>query len=153
MEAPEGMKVCRSCHETKPFSAFARRTDTGGYRNQCMDCRNSGQVSARCAGCGSTFARLGTTERDLCARCRPPLTKPCATCGTEFVGSMDQRRYCSPGCRDTALDAKRRTTRQKVRLEALQAYGGTTPQCVCCGEGQLLFLALDHIDGGGHAQR
>lgn len=153
IKAPEGLKVCRSCREAKPLNAFARRTDTGGYRNQCMACRNSGQVAARCADCGSTFARLGTTERHLCPRCRPPLTKPCATCGSEFIGSMQQRRYCSPECRDAALAGKRREAHQKLRLKALQAYGGETPQCACCRESLLQFLALDHINGGGHAQR
>lgn len=153
LTAPEGMKVCRDCRETKPLSAFARRNDTGGYRNQCMQCRNGGMTSPRCEGCGKPFARLGSTERTLCAACRPSLTKSCARCGKEFVGSMEQRRYCSPDCRDATLDEQRKEARRKRRLEALQAYGGEIPQCVCCGEGTLLFLALDHINGGGHAQR
>lgn len=38
-------------------------------------------------------------------------------------------------------------------MEALRAYGGETPACVCCGEKELIFLALDHINGGGHQQR
>jgi hypothetical protein len=66
---------------------------------------------------------------------------------------MDQRRYCSPECRDATLDEQRREARRRVRLEALQAYGGETPTCVCCDEGTLGFLALDHINGGGHAHR
>jgi hypothetical protein len=151
VEAPEGMKVCRSCGETKQLTAFARRKDTGGYRNQCIRCRNKGSSRTRCEGCGKSFTRQ--SDRTYCGACQPPATKPCARCGKEFAGSMEQRRYCSPECRDATLDEQRRKARQKVRLEALQAYGGETPQCVCCGEGTLLFLALDHINGGGHAQR
>ncbi len=152
IEAPEGMKTCRQCREAKPLRAFARRNDTGGYRNQCMDCRNSKLVTAHCAECHMPFSRH-SEARTLCALCRPPVTKPCARCGKEFVGSMDQRRYCSPECRDATLDEKRREARRKVRLEALQAYGGTTPTCVCCNEGALLFLSLDHINGGGRKHR
>lgn len=39
--------------------------------------------------------------------------------------------------------------RQRVRYkyEALAVYGG--PVCVCCGETDVAFLTLDHIDGGG----
>ena len=37
--------------------------------------------------------------------------------------------------------------RQKLRREALMAYGGA--RCVCCGEITLEFLGIDHIDGGG----
>lgn len=152
LAAPEGMKVCRQCREAKALTAFARRNDTGGYRNQCMNCRNGGMATARCTGCNKQFSRHNEV-RTLCASCRPALTKPCAACGKEFVGSMEQRRYCSPECRDTALTTQRREAHRKMRLKALQAYGGETPQCACCGEETPIFLALDHINGGGHAQR
>lgn len=153
LAAPEGMKVCRDCQETKPLSAFARRNDTGGYRNQCMQCRNGGMTSSRCESCGKPFARLDSTVRTLCAACRPAVTKPCARCGTEFVGSMEQRRYCSPECRDATFDEQRREAHRKQRLAALQAYSNETPSCVCCGEQMLVFLSLDHMNGGGSKQR
>lgn len=37
----------------------------------------------------------------------------------------------------------------RLKREVFDAYGGT---CVCCGETELLFLVLDHIndDGGEH---
>lgn len=152
LTAPEGMKVCRDCRETKPLSAFARRNDTGGYRNQCMQCRNKGMAAGNCEGCGKKFTRH-SPGRTHCAACRPAVTKPCARCGKAFVGSMEQRRYCSPECRDAALDEKRKEARRKERLDVLRVYGGETPACVCCGEQILVFLALDHINGGGHAQR
>jgi hypothetical protein len=66
---------------------------------------------------------------------------------------MQQRRYCSTGCRDAVLDERRRVARKASRSEALRAYGGETPNCACCGEDQLLFLALDHVDGGGRQHR
>lgn len=152
LAAPEGMKICRDCGETKPLSAFARRGDTGGYRNQCMKCRNSGQVAARCENCGGWFS-TGSEARKLCSKCRPALTKPCARCGREFVGSMDQRRYCSPACRDAALKEQRDVARRALRMKALRAYGGPEPACACCGEREPLFLALDHVNGGGRRQR
>jgi hypothetical protein len=66
---------------------------------------------------------------------------------------MEQRRYCSPECRDETLDEQRRAARQKGRLEALQAYSSETPSCACCGEQMLVFLSLDHVNGGGGRQR
>lgn len=152
LAAPEGMKVCRECRETKSLSAFARRNDTGGYRNQCMQCRNKGMGMGQCQSCGTKFLRH-SDGRTLCATCRPPVTKPCARCGKEFVGSMEQRRYCSPECRDATLEEQRRDARKAVRLEALQAYGGEDPKCVCCAERTFQFLALDHINGGGRKHR
>lgn len=152
LTAPEGMKVCRQCGETKDVSAFATRADTGGRRNQCISCRNKTLKSIRCTGCNRWFVRNGEV-RTLCPRCRPPLTKPCLTCGVQFVGSMDQRRYCSPACGELAVSKQRVAARRDGRMRALQAYGGVVPQCSCCGEGTVQFLALDHVNGGGHTQR
>lgn len=150
--APEGMKVCRKCGETKPLQAFYKRPDTAGYRNQCMKCNNGPLKTARCGNCGRPFVKAAS-DRTECARCRPPLTKACACCGKQFVGSLDQRRYCSPECRDSALKVKRDEARKDQRLAALRAYGGPEPACSCCGETIPQFLALDHVNGGGGQQR
>lgn len=40
--------------------------------------------------------------------------------------------------------------RDRQRALVLAAYGGV---CACCGEDEYAFLALDHIDGGGRADR
>lgn len=44
----------------------------------------------------------------------------------------------------------RRKSVKKLIYEVLTAYGG---RCVCCGEDNMLFLTLDHINGGGSAHR
>lgn len=40
-------------------------------------------------------------------------------------------------------------------MEALNAYSNGDPKCACCGERELDFLALDHInnDGAEHRRR
>lgn len=42
---------------------------------------------------------------------------------------------------------------RKIRIECLLHYGNGDPKCVCCGEKELKFLALDHIEGGGTKHR
>lgn len=150
--APEGMKYCRTCNEVKPISAFAPRGDTGRTRNHCMKCRNSNQNVTRCEGCGKGFSRW-SDGRTLCATCRPPLTKPCARCGKPFVGKLAQRKYCSDECRDLTLVEQRKAAELALRLAALQHYSATVPFCSCCGTTVPAFLALDHVNGGGHRQR
>lgn len=36
---------------------------------------------------------------------------------------------------------------------ALAAYGGEQPKCACCGENEVKFLCIDHINGGGGKHR
>jgi hypothetical protein len=150
--APDGMKICRQCGETKLLSAFHKRKNTGTYRNQCNKCMAGPAKSAKCEGCGRRFTRHpdGTT---LCSGCRAVMAKSCARCGASFTGTLYLRSYCSDECRDAAFKEKRQVVRLAQRLEALRAYSDGDPACVCCGESILLFLALDHVNGGGHKQR
>ena len=45
--------------------------------------------------------------------------------------------------------------RAKTRKIVLEHYGGIPPKCACCGEGQMEFLCIDHInnDGSNHRKR
>lgn len=43
-----------------------------------------------------------------------------------------------------------REFRRRVRLEVLTKYG---LRCVCCGETELAFLTIDHVQGGGRRHR
>lgn len=47
-------------------------------------------------------------------------------------------------------DAATKKNYQEVRRQVLDAYGG---KCNCCGEGTPEFLGVDHVFGGGGAQR
>ena len=40
--------------------------------------------------------------------------------------------------------------RRRRKIEAIAAYGG---KCACCGESELQFLCIDHINGGGNKHR
>ena len=49
---------------------------------------------------------------------------------------------------------ERLTLQKKIRwrnkVETLKHYSGGEPYCVCCGEKELKFLTLDHINNDGH---
>ena len=55
------------------------------------------------------------------------------------------------------MDTRNKYVRQsyylKNRLEVLEHYGGVPPKCKCCGEEEVKFLSIDHIDGGGKEHR
>lgn len=46
--------------------------------------------------------------------------------------------------------SKQKNYRKKIRFEVLQKYGGV---CKCCGESNLLFLTIDHINKDGARER
>ena len=159
LTAPEGMKVCRKCGQTKILNEFSRRNDTGGYRNQCYECLLAGHgltVSFICAACARRSTRLRTADYTLCPRCRVYMVRPCKYCGQLFKPQPTGgpvKQYCSDECRQEAMHQYRIQQWRTHRLKILQAYGGDPPRCVCCGESILAFLALDHINGGGGKHR
>lgn len=71
----------------------------------------------------------------------------CGTCGVE--PKREGMRDCT-GC-GAARVASGRRSEAKARDEIYLRYGG--PRCVCCGETELLFLTLDHVDNDGGSHR
>lgn len=47
-------------------------------------------------------------------------------------------------------NAKRLEARHRLKKEVTDHYGG---KCYCCGETELDFLCIDHIDGGGNKHK
>ena len=82
----------------------------------------------------------------------------CLDCGKGFEASRSDAKRCSPcklayrRLRDGAPErrARRNIRHREIRQKAFNGYGGT---CVCCGEARFEFLAIDHVNGGGRAER
>jgi hypothetical protein len=63
----------------------------------------------------------------------------------------ERARYASQSPEQKAEKvAKNREYRKRVRLEAIQEYGG---RCTCCGESTPEFLCFDHINNNGAEHR
>jgi len=42
---------------------------------------------------------------------------------------------------------------QRLKLSILKHYSAENPFCACCGEREMAFLSIDHINGGGTQHR
>ena len=86
---------------------------------------------------------IGGLEYKECTRCHSILPM-------DDFGNDDQNwtGYVN-WCRDCSAD-RLKEWQYKIRLEIITHYGG---QCVCCGESEFAFLAIDHINGGGNQWR
>jgi len=67
------------------------------------------------------------------------------------IRKMESERWHNQTDEQKAIKvAKNKERRQKLRLAAIEYYGGI---CICCGESEMNFLCIDHIGGGGNAHR
>ena len=71
---------------------------------------------------------------------------------------LHDKRYCADcltnnKARLTDLENQRRVmnSRQILKDRVFEAYGGYV--CACCGETEITFLTIDHIDGSGREHR
>ncbi len=151
--APEGFKHCRSCGMDRPVAVFYRRPDTGGYRNHCNTCRNVGITSRRCETCQKPFTQAPNGTYTRCRRHRHIEARECRACGNSFMPRFGTAYYCSTACRQSVVQGQRAAVWAANRRLVLEAYSGSSPACVCCQEMQILFLSLDHLEGGGRQQR
>ncbi len=46
-----------------------------------------------------------------------------------------------------------RKLQERVKLDSYYAYGGKEPKCNCCGEKDMQFLTIDHINNDGASHR
>lgn len=97
----------------------------------------------RCTGCGKhksvrQFYRSRTIKRGYAWRC-----SPCAERYRARWNAQHREQNIAAGRRD----------RRRLRAALLQHYGGCRPKCACCGERHAEFLTLDHVNGGGNAER
>lgn len=69
----------------------------------------------------------------------------------KFLGcdSCLKKRREVPSCSRNSESLKKYGLR--VKLEAFDAYGGRA--CVCCGESEVKFLSLDHVNNDGNVHR
>ena len=71
------------------------------------------------------------------------LHRQCSDC----MGLAQKKRYdANP---DYYINITKRRQRQ-LRQQVVEAYGG---KCVCCGESNPIFLAIDHVNNDGHTHR
>jgi predicted transposase YbfD/YdcC len=150
----DGQKFCNKCKEsvaTTSHNSYVKRYSIRKKKNQCTVC--GGEIAIDAISCRKCLdkqidrqkaIRDKNTHGGLCVQCGGDLGsstgKRCKTC-------IEKRNEWYQGSTTQDKDKKRRDNH---RVEVLEHYGG---KCVCCGETEPYFLAVDHISGDGNSHR
>ena len=79
---------------------------------------------------------------------RDYINPECKSCTKKHTRAYYRKHRESIRVKENALNRERR---KALRNAVFAAYGG--PVCACCGERELAFLTLDHINNNGAAER
>jgi len=149
----------------------ARRFKEAGLCGTC----GSQPVPGRkmCQACLEKMAarRKRWKDRGICRECKKaPIREPgamtceaCALANRDYLRDLSRRRAEAGRCKQCGKEPRpgrklcgechevRRRSTLKVKLEVMEKYGGA--RCNCCGESELLFLQMDHLNGNGNQHR
>lgn len=137
--------LCSTCGKVPPRTG---KSNCDGCLAKHKQARDARKASGKCAACGQP-ALPGLT---VCQRCSDYQAEKraarkssglCNRCGKN-------RRAANTTLCDPCL-VRGRDYMRGLRLAALNAYGG--PVCKCCGETEVAFLQIDHINNDGADHR
>lgn len=72
----------------------------------------------------------------------------CPRCG----GVREDGGHLCKKCRSDSAKSQI-VTKLRLKLQAIEYYSDKTFKCACCGEDDIRFLQIDHINGGGNGHR
>jgi hypothetical protein len=123
----QATKVCSDCGKQKPIEKYSvAGTSPFPYCKQC----NSERAKR-------AYHSMTPEERTEANRRRR---------GISADPSVRRERYASdPEYKHRVIEQAKRAY-EKLRGKLVEAYGG---KCACCGESELSFLEIDHVNGGG----
>lgn len=150
-----GRKICNACLE-KSAPHHARDDVRIPWTDReklglCVACGKPNSTSNNwCKKCSKKYNATASLIRKqriangLCGNCGKRLlaknSKRCIICIYR-----NKKWYASSDFRKQKIQKDR-----LLRNEIIQHYGG---KCICCGEIEKTFLAIDHINGGGNKHR
>lgn len=127
------MRECSKCKQSKQESEFNFRKDTQQLYRQCKACLKEAN---RAKYLKNRDRRIGQAR---------------AYYEKNREAKLDYARaWHYKNLDKVAVYAKKNA--RKLREDVFRAYGG---KCACppCGEDNLLFLTIDHVNGGGNKHR
>jgi len=160
-------KICYRCKKDLSYSEFNRcNTSNDGHQAYCRTCHELSRKEWKrhlmqqnrqvpkiknCRVCGKTKS---TIEFHRDKNTKDGLQGPCKACDRAKRKKWEKRNptYWKDYARKNRAKKSAATLRvyYKYRFETLAAYGN---KCSCCGESEIKFLTLEHINHDGKQHR
>jgi len=133
---------CNSCNKTKSLAQFyINKTKQNGHSGKCIQCTLA-YSRHRYQQRKKEFILSAKTRRQKLLN-----ANLCVCCGK--INQMIDSQHCEK-CREKK-EVVRKKRHALLKKQAFEHYGGAA--CACCGESEMWFLTIDHINNNGAAHR
>lgn len=134
------MRICTVCKQEKPEDAFPWRDKAHTKRApRCRDCERAYLAEYRV----KNREALSDKGRAYYTENRTRIMTHVRDYYTSDDGQKTRKAHYQKNQARLLAGTKARAL--QVKLETLAAYGGA--RCICCGESNIGFLSIDHING------
>lgn len=106
---------------------------------------NGDMIICFCITCNKNKAAKGRNYCHTCAEKRRSLVKQEERRLKGNIRRSKRNKLTRP-----AINNWRQNHRKQKKIEVINKYGG---KCACCGENNIGFLTIDHINNDGHKKR
>lgn len=133
-------RTCKKCGEDKELSSFALYE--GYRRHTCNSCRIKGRNPEKLKQ-----ERSRTYNNNKTATLAKQKTRHATLEGKQKTSKYSKEYYTK---NKNEVLFRTRKYRLGLKRDMVDAYGG---ECTCCGEGQIEFLTVEHLNNDGKAHR
>lgn len=147
-------KKCTKCHKRLSIDNFVKDSSKiDGYYPSCKKCYRERIGSKERPEWFGNIKIINNIKCRWCSGCEKYIDYDFFY--TRKNGKSDTK------CKDCVLKyrtseksrEKDKKRREKARYECISNYSKGKMCCNCCGENEIKFLSIDHIDGGGNIHR
>lgn len=142
----ERMSACKKCFLLASSKSNKRLRERRKTRRSCTDCGAPHLTDG--VRCDSCQVKQNRSNRKYLQKKREWAKKEGICTACRKLPIKEGRKRCGP-CLEAQL-ARTREYSRAMRRRALDHYGR---ECVCCGETEVRFLTLDHINNDGNEHR
>ena len=104
----------------------------------------------KCSTCNNKGADKILIDKSMCRKCWNERTKLYYKKNKEKL--KERTRMWKKNNKEKVVEISKRY-RQELKINALKAYSNGKVECACCGEKEIDFLCLDHINNNGAEER
>jgi hypothetical protein len=128
----ETHRVCRKCGVKKPIEAFKKHSKKEYRRRSCHECDRIDFTAVHQKWRDENRTYVRDKSRINMSNWRANMTP-------------EQKQAF-----DAKMAVKANVRRERLRMVVYSGYGRV---CACCGEDELLFLSIDHVNNDGYMRR
>jgi|SRR5579884_262445 len=145
------VKFCKKCETSKPVAQFYKRKHMpDGLSAKCKTCTMPEKVTIESKICRTCNKNKDVSNFHIAAMSKDGFSSICRECESDRKHKQLPTRRKRDRGNKPEVNRKVREYNNSLKDLVYSHYGN---KCNCCGEAEICFLTIDHVNNDGHADK